>query len=161
VTRRRLLGAGVLLIVALGLAGLFVRVLLTASESAAACLPVPPTHGRIAPIVYAVAGAGAFVVGGLLGTWRSGQVLAGERTVHRSDRVIDLALIVLLATVAVALGYETYALVTPGLWPITFYVRCANVIDPASTLLGLIATAALLGHWLWRPWRAGAAAGAP
>ena len=156
-TRGRLLRSGLLLVIAIGIGGLFVRVLLTEGMSAAACLPVPPTHGRISPLVYAVAGAGAFGLGGLLSSWRSGQVLPAERKVHTSDRVLEVALVVLLATVAVALGYETYALVTPGLWPITFYVRCANVIDPVSTLLGLIATMALLGHWLWRPWRTGTA----
>lgn len=159
-TRGRLLRSGVLLILAVGIAGLFVRVLLTTGQSAAACLPVPPTHGRIPPLVYAVFGATAFVLGGAFSSWRSGQVLPAERKVHLSDRILELALIVLLATVAVALGYETYALLTPGLWPITFYVRCANVVDPASTLLGLAATSALLGHWLWRPWRTGTA-GAP
>lgn len=159
-TRGRLLRSALLLVVALGIAGLFVRVLLTTAQSAAACLPVPPTHGQISPIVYAIAGAGAFALGGVFSLWRSGQVLPAERKVHFSDRVIELALIVLLATVAVLLGYETYALITPGLWPITFYVRCANVIDPASTLLGLIATMALLGHWLWRPYRT-STAGAP
>ena len=57
----------------------------------------------------------------------------------------------LLVCVA-SLAFETYSLAV-GIWPITFYVRCANDYLPLPTIGGACITAFLLGHWLWFPTR--------
>jgi hypothetical protein len=53
---------------------------------------------------------------------------------------------------AALLAFETVTLAT-GIWPITFYVRCANDSLPLPTIVGACLTAFLLGHWLWFPAR--------
>jgi hypothetical protein len=128
---------------------LFVRVLRTATVTASPCGTVPPVHGLIPAGVLAGAAITSFVVGGFFGAWRT--VAAGESESESGDLAVHTVLVVVLAITAVALGYETYALATPGVWPITYYVRCANVVAPWWTLLGLASVCGLLGHWLWQP----------
>jgi len=55
-----------------------------------------------------------------------------------------------LLVCAALLAFETFTLAT-GIWPITFYVRCANDYQPLPTIAGACLTAFLLGHWLWFP----------
>lgn len=139
-----------------GLAGatgaLFIRVLLTSQLNTSPCGTVPPVHGAIAPGVYAAAAAGAFVLGGLFGVWRTRAAAgAGPAGTMRADLTIHAALAVFLAALVAALIYETYALANPPTWPITYYIRCANLVAPGWTLLGAAALSGLLGHWFWRP----------
>jgi hypothetical protein len=61
--------------------------------------------------------------------------------------------IFLLVCVA-CLAFETFSLAV-GIWPITYYVRCANDYLPLPTIGGACITAFLLGHWLWFPAREG------
>ena len=134
-------------------AALFVRVLLTAGVDVSPCGAVPPVHGRIPPGVYAAAAAAAFVLGGFFGVWRtrSAQALGTSTRAPVAEIVIHAGLVLFLVALGAALVYETYALANPPTWPITFYIRCANVVDPGWTLLGAAALSGLLGHWLWRP----------
>jgi hypothetical protein len=57
-----------------------------------------------------------------------------------------------LLVCAALLAFETFTLAV-GIWPITFYVRCANDYLPLPTIAGACLTAFLLGHWLWFPSR--------
>lgn len=134
-------------------AGLFVRVLLTTGLDVSPCGTVPPVHGRLPAGLYAAAAAGAFFLGGLLGAWRtrSASALQAGAGPRAAELAIHSALILFLAALSAALIYETYALASPPVWPITFYIRCANAIDPGWTLLAAAALSGLLGHWLWRP----------
>ena len=144
----------ILALLALGLLALFIRVALTARLAGSPCGSSPPLEGRIDSNLLAVIGVSAFVLGGAFGSWRrSGAAVAADREIRRGDVIIQVALVVFLFFITAGLVFETYALVTPGLWPISYYVRCANYIDPLWTLIGLAVTAGLLGHWLWRPAR--------
>lgn len=138
-----------LAILASATAALFVRVLLTSTLTSSPCGTVPPVHGVIPGGVLAGAAFGSFVVGGCVGAWRS--AVAGARETESADLAVHAVLLLLLAVTVVALAYETFALATSSVWPITFYVRCANVVAPWWTLVGLAAVSGLLGHWLWQP----------
>jgi hypothetical protein len=154
ISRAHLARITILALLALGLLALFIRVTLTARLSGSPCGSSPPLVGRIDSNVLAVIGVTAFVLGGAFGSWRrSGAASPANDEIRHGDVVIQAALVVLLFFITSALVYETYALVTPGIWPISYYVRCANYIDPLWTLIGLAVTAGLLGHWLWRPAR--------
>jgi hypothetical protein len=120
---------------------------------AAVCGRVPPAEGPIPAWIYAGSALSAFVLGGVFGVWRTRAVGsdADPSPTRAGDLVLHLALVVFLAGLAVALGYETYALATPPTWPITYYIRCANLLAPGWTLLGAAAVSGLLGHWFWRP----------
>lgn len=129
---------------------LFVRVLLAGSAQPGACGVTPPTHGPIPGAVMAGAAVVSFFVGGLVAGWRVRA--AGAAPYVAGDVAVHAVLAIGLAAVAVALGYETFALAHPAsAWPITYYVRCANVIAPGWSLLGLAATSGLFGHWFWQP----------
>ena len=134
---------------ATGTAALFVRVLLTSGQTSSPCGAVPPVHGLIPSGVLAAVAFGSFVAGGFVGAWRT--AAAGESESESGDVAVQSVLVLLLAVTAAALGYETFALERPGVWPITFYIRCANFAAPWWTLLGLASVCGLLGHWLWRP----------
>ncbi len=147
--RGKIFGAAFLAVLAAATGALFVRVLITANVTSSPCGAVPPSHGLIPPPVLAAVAIGSFVVGGFVGAWRT--AAAGASASESGDVAVHAVLVLLLAVTAAALGYETYALATPGVWPITYYVRCANAIAPWWTLLGLASVCGLLGHWLWRP----------
>lgn len=142
--------ATLLAALAVSAAVLFVRVLLAPSTAPSVCGATPPTQGSIPGAALAVAAVASFAIGGLVGGWRVRA--AGGPGRDTGDVAIHAVLVLLLAAVAVALGYETFALAHPtSAWPITFYVRCANVVAPGWSLLGLAATSGLLGHWFWHP----------
>jgi hypothetical protein len=130
-------------------AALFVRVLLTSTVTSSPCGAVPPVHGLIPSSVLAGAAIVSFVIGGAVGAWRT--AAAGVSESETADVAVHAVLVLLLAVTVVALGYETFALATSAVWPITFFVRCADVVAPWWTLLGLASVSGLLGHWLWQP----------
>jgi hypothetical protein len=138
-----------LAVLAAATAALFVRVLLTSTLTSSPCGPVPPLHGVIPGGVLAGVAFGSFVIGGFVGAWRT--AAAGAQESESADVAVHAVLLLLLAATVAALAYETFALATSSVWPITFYVRCADVVAPWWTLLGLAAVSGLLGHWLWQP----------
>lgn len=96
----------------------------------------------------------------------SGRLLAMVRKwVHQTPAVRDSdvvrtggwlqgGLAAFLILVAVALGYETYALAHyTSAPPITEYVRCAAATSPVLAALSGFAVSMLLGNWLWYPTR--------
>jgi hypothetical protein len=36
-----------------------------------------------------------------------------------------------------------------GVWPITYYVRCANDAGPLISLVGVATFAYIIGRWMW------------
>ena len=134
---------------AAGTAALFVRVLLTSTLTTSPCGAVPPVHGEMPAGVLAGAAIGAFVLGGLVAAWRT--AAAGQSESESGDVAVHAVLVLVLAVTVVALAYETYALAVPGVWPLTFYIRCADFVAPWWSLLGLASVCGLLGHWLWQP----------
>lgn len=154
IPRPRLVKLGLLALLAVVTFALIVRIALTATLTGSPCGAVPPTRGAIDPNLLALVGVAAFVGGGIFSATRAaGPPPAASANVPTGDLAVHALLALFLLLTTGALVYETYALLTPGVWPITFYVRCANYVDPFWTLLGLAASATLLGHWLWRPVR--------
>lgn len=127
--------------------------LLTSVVATSPCGAVPPAHGLVPGAVLAGAAFGSFVAGGFVGAWRT--AAAGETESESGDLAVHAVLVLFLAVTVVLLGYETFALAVPGVWPITYYIRCADVVAPWWTLFGLASISGLLGHWLWRPFARG------
>ena len=138
-----------LLALAASTAALFGRVLVTSTVTSSPCGAVPPLHGLIPASVLAGVAAGSFVIGGFVGAWRT--AVAGEVESESGDVAVQAVVVLLLAVTVAALVYETFALATNAVWPITYYVRCADLVAPWWTLLGLASVCGLLGHWFWRP----------
>lgn len=156
---------GILAVMGLALVGLFVLLLVQAGQPqpAGGCGDPPPRIGPVKPpAIIAAAGIVAFLLGRLAGYWRQGGValrgrpttLADERPSHRfSIAFVQSVLTAFLVIVVVLLAYETYSLANPPLWPITYYVRCANDSSPLATVGGAFVICFLLGQWLWYPWK--------
>jgi hypothetical protein len=72
----------------------------------------------------------------------------------RATLVLQGALVAFLAVGVGLLLYETVAVnvphgQVPQYWPITWYVRCANVLDRDASLAVAGIACFLVGHWLW------------
>lgn len=80
-------------------------------------------------------------------------------TLGRPDTLLQTALVVLLLGGAGALVYETFALARvqdqPDLWPITFFIRCANDVLSLPTLVGGVLVSTMVGHFLGYQAKAG------
>jgi hypothetical protein len=111
----------------------------------------------------------ACVVGFFLGdSWGRrralGQTAATDQpggTLGRPDTLLQAVLVVLLLGGAGALVWETFALARvqdqPDLWPITFYIRCANDVLSLPTLVGGVLVSTMVGHFLGYQAKAGEA----
>jgi hypothetical protein len=118
----------------------------------------------------AVASVCGFFIGGLLARFdlpgdaelarQSGaeDKLLGGASVHdrevRATLVLQAALVAFLAVGVGLLIYETVAVNTPHgqvpeHWPITWYVRCADVLDRDASMFVAGIACFLVGHWLW------------
>lgn len=107
------------------------------------------------PLVIVVLCCGGVVLGRLAGYLRepAGRSRAGKAPTWQAGWRIALAqfwVAFFLLVCAGLLAFETFTLAA-GMWPITFYVRCANDYLPLPTIGGAFITAFLLGHWLWFP----------
>lgn len=147
---------------ALSLIGLALWVLVASlAVQGTPCHNPPHRVGQWPPLLIVAMCAGAFALGRLAGYWRdpAGRVAAGagpswSRRRVRVAVVVQSALAGFLLLVAILLAYETYSLAQPErLWPITYYVRCANEIATLPTAGGAAVICFLLGHWLWYPRR--------
>lgn len=105
-------------------------------------------------IVLAAVTAGGAIVG-RLAAWFRFQVLEGQhpyRPEPRPHLYLNVALVVFLATAALLLGYETWAVANGGNPPpITSYVRCAayHQFFVSAILAGGVGF--ILSNWLWFP----------
>ncbi len=133
--------------------------------------PDPPFRGPIHPLIIVGACGLSFLAGHLFGYVRDSRHEPIERTRHSiqpGDAILALDtkrslqgsllmqsfVSLFLVIVVVLLVYETVSLIRfPRLWPITYYVRCANVVDAGWTLAGACLVCALAGHWFWHPKR--------
>jgi len=132
--------------------------------------PDPPTEGSIPPLLILAACSVSFVLGHLFTYVREAdqdpvaeahrlprhRVEDDDRLKGRTRRslqgnvLMQGFVVVFLATIFALLVYETVSLLQfPRLWPITYYVRCANVVAPWWTLAGACVVSALAGHWFW------------
>ncbi len=66
--------------------------------------------------------------------------------------IVQALLLVFLIEVAGLLLVEIVTL-SRGVWPITYYIRCAYNASGWQTTLGAAAIAFLVGRWFWLPGR--------
>lgn len=62
----------------------------------------------------------------------------------------QFSLTLALLFIACLVTYETVTL-ADGVWPITYYMRCANEAGTWQTLVAAFFFCALVGRWLWLP----------
>jgi len=103
-----------------------------------------------------------FAGGDLWGRRRAlgqGRATDGTDTLEPPSTLLQVLLVAGFLFGAGALAWETFALARvqddPTLWPITFYVRCANDVLGGPTLAGAVLVSTLVGHWLGYQARAG------
>jgi hypothetical protein len=68
----------------------------------------------------------------------------------RAALITQGALTAALLFAASLMAFEAATLAT-HVWPITYYLRCANEAAPVRTLLAAAAFCFLAGRWLWLP----------
>lgn len=154
--RRRAARLALLAGAGLALAGLTIWVVAgSLTLSGSPCGNPPPSRGPIPPAVMVATCVAAFGLGrlaGLLTPVATARLASWPPSRTPGMVATQLLLVAFLGLVAALLAYETVALANPTrLWPITFYVRCAEVVAPGRTLIGAAAVSFVLGHWLWFP----------
>jgi hypothetical protein len=95
----------------------------------------------------------SFIVGGLSSPWLSRfqpehpavSATLEQRSIRMAMRV-TFTLVFLLLTALMLV--ETTTLYV-HIWPITYYVRCANQASPVLSVLGTCIYSFLAGRWLW------------
>jgi hypothetical protein len=128
----------------------------------------PPSPLLDPPIIHwsgivVIACLVAFIAGNTWGRRRAlGQAEAADRsggTLGPPSTLLQVVLVGLFVVGTGALVWETIALARvqdqPDLWPITFYVRCANDVLSLPTLVGAVLVSAMVGHLLGYQARAG------
>jgi hypothetical protein len=143
--------------VALGLVVILViavHALVTAS--APVCNPdFPARRGDYPSWAYVFAAIGAFVIGsvtGQIGIRRQGrpQMELGEGTWSNPGAVVavNAGVAAFLFLVTILMVIEAWAL-GHGLWPITYYVRCAADGGALISLIGVSGYSLIAGRWMW------------
>jgi len=146
-----------LLAAAVGLAVLLViaTVYLVRAHTAV-CNPNFPARRSDYPSWWFVfAGIGAFVLGSLTATVgikrqsRSQKELGeGQWASRRAVVAVNLGVAIFLFLVTILMAIEAWTL-GHGVWPITYYVRCANDAGPLISLVGVAIFAYIIGRWMW------------
>jgi hypothetical protein len=76
---------------------------------------------------------------------------------RRGSLIAHGVLVGVLCVMTVLAGYETISVAVttpePAIWPLSYYVRCADDAAPEATLAALAVVSFLFGHWLGHPWR--------
>lgn len=124
----------------------------------------PPALQAVPPQVVVVAGClAAFVLGHFTSRLQyvdarhAGRHSRPSRSPYQEPRrremlIIQALLLVFLIEVAGLLVIEMVTL-SRGVWPITYYIRCAYNAAGVETALGAAAISFLVGRWFWLPRR--------
>ena len=120
------------------------------------CSPgFPARRGQFPSWAYVFAGIGAFVVGSVTSTIgirrqkRSEKELGEGRWSNRSAVIaVNAGVAGFLFLVTILMLVEAWTL-GHGVWPITYYVRCANDAGAAISLIGVVSYAFIIGRWMW------------
>jgi len=143
------------------LAGLLVAVIVfvgtqTLPASAALCDPhFPVRNGGLPSWVYVFSAIAAFGLGHLAGQWGIWRRGASQMELGRGRWSNSAAVIAVDASVALFLFVVTGLLLLEAftighhLWPITYYVRCANDAGSLISLGGSVVYAFVIGRWMW------------
>ncbi|HXM57542.1 MAG TPA: hypothetical protein VOB72_19240 [Candidatus Dormibacteraeota bacterium] len=124
--------------------------------------PVDPPFIHWSGLVILACVAG-FVLGDAWGRRRAlGQTATTDQydgTLGPPDTLLQTVLVAMLMGGVGALVWETFALARvqdqPDLWPITFYIRCANDVLSLPTLVGGVLVSTMVGHFLGYQAKAG------
>jgi hypothetical protein len=143
-----------LMAAAVGLGALLViaAVYLLRSHAPVCDTNFPARRGDYPSWVYVFAAIVAFVLGSLtatIGIKRQGrsQRELGEGQ-WSSQSAVNLGVAVFLFLVTILMVIEAWTL-GHGVWPITYYVRCANDAGPLISLVGVASVAYIIGRWMW------------
>jgi len=144
----------VMVALGLGLSSVLALALTTLGGQTGPLCADPPALTTQVPqlLILGIAGAG-FVGGGLLSRWSprfhpehpAVSATLEQRSVRLAMR-LTFTLVFLLLTALMLV--ETFTLYL-HVWPITYYVRCANQASPALSVLGAAMYSFLAGRWLW------------
>jgi hypothetical protein len=115
----------------------------------------PARRGQYPSWAYVFAATGAFVLGSLTATIgirrqrRSEKELGEGRWSNRSAVIaVNAGVAGFLFVVTILMVIEAWTL-GHGVWPITYYVRCANDAGPTVSLIGVVSYAFIIGRWMW------------
>jgi len=115
----------------------------------------PARRGDYPSWVFVFAAIGAFVLGSLtsqVGIRRQGrsqkELGQGRWTNPKAVVAVNLGVAGFLFLVTVLMLIEAWTL-GHGVWPITYYVRCANDAGAFITLVGMAIYAFVIGRWMW------------
>lgn len=128
----------------------------TLSATVPLCDPhFPPRNSSYPNWAYVFASIAAFGIGHIAGQWgisRQGipQLSLGEGRWNnpRAVLAVNAGVAFFLFVVTALLLFEAYTL-GHHVWPITYYVRCANDAGPLISLGGVTIYAFVLGRWMW------------
>jgi hypothetical protein len=104
---------------------------------------------------FVFAGMGAFVAGSLTSQY---QIRHGKRSQDELGKgqwksptaivTVNVGVGLFLLLVTILMGIEAWTL-GHGVWPITYYVRCANDAGPVISLIGMASLSFIIGRWMW------------
>jgi hypothetical protein len=115
----------------------------------------PARRGDYPSWVFVFAAIGAFVLGSLTATvgirrqGRSQKELGeGQWSSQRAVVAVNLGVAIFLFLVTILMVIEAWTL-GHGVWPITYYVRCASDAGAFISLVGVASFAYIIGRWMW------------
>jgi hypothetical protein len=115
----------------------------------------PARRGDYPTWVFVFAAIGAFVLGSLTSQvgihreQRSQKELGeGRWSSRRAVVAVNAGVAGFLFLVTILMLIEAWTL-GHGVWPITYYVRCANDAGALITLVGVGSYAFVIGRWMW------------
>ncbi len=115
----------------------------------------PARRGDYPSWVYVFAAIAAFILGSLtaqIGIQRQGrsqkELGEGQWSSQRAVVAVNLGVAIFLFLVTILMVVEAWTL-GHGVWPITYYVRCANDAGPLISLVGVASFAYIIGRWMW------------
>ncbi len=125
--------------------------------NAGLCHDPPSLTGSISQITVVAVCVACFVAGHVV-SWagtRSRSELRDKLgqtawSARRSVIVVKTALALFLALLSALMALEALMLLV-GIWPITYYVRCATEADTPIAMLGAGIFTFLAGRWFWIP----------
>jgi hypothetical protein len=143
--------AAVVLVALLAIAGWA----LASSHHPACSTNFPARRGDYPSWVFVFAAIGAFALGSLtsqVGIRREGRAqkeLGEGRWTNRAAVVaVNAGVAAFLFLVTILMLIEAWTL-GHGVWPITYYVRCAMDAGAFITLVGVASYAFVIGRWMW------------
>ena len=115
----------------------------------------PARRGDYPSYVFVFAAIAAFALGSLtssVGIRRDGrsqkELGEGPWTNRTAVVAVNLGVAGFLFLVTILMLVEAWTL-GHGVWPITYYVRCANDAGAFITLVGVASYAFVIGRWMW------------